>query len=220
MPVKFNVDTRVIYNIGDPMAHSCATYMHNAVYALANVNAVNLTAVIPKGGLPEFIQAAKVLGAAGFDLTTPHKADIVPFLDECEPAAELFRCVNCVKIEDGKLIGMGVDGVGLRMAVERRFGSAAGKRVLILGGGAVAGLAAAEFCKAGAAGLTIANRTVEKAEQIAKKIQSLYGFSCACGPLEKAFLQKAAGEADLVVQCTSTGRLGEAEYPALCAVDA
>ena len=112
MAVKFTVDTQVIFNVGNPMDHSCSTYMHNAVYALANVNAVNLTAVIPKGGLSQFIEAAKVLKSTGFDLTTPHKADIVPFLDECEPAAAAFRCVNCVKIKNGRLSGIGVDGVG------------------------------------------------------------------------------------------------------------
>lgn len=215
MPLKFNVDTQVIYNIGDPMDHSCATYMHNAVYALANVNAVNLTTIIPKGGLEKFIEAARTLGAAGFDLTTPHKADIVPFLDACEPAAAAFRCVNCVKFEGEKLIGMGVDGIGLSLAVQARFGPVKGKAVLILGAGAVAGLAANELCKSGAARIFIANRTEEKARFIAQTLQQMHGFTCVCGPMEESFLREAAAAADLVIQCTSTGRPGEERYPAL-----
>ena len=219
MSVKFNVDTQVIYNIGDPMDHSCATYMHNAVYKLMNVNAVNLTTIIPKGGLSQFIEAAKTLGSAGFDLTTPHKADIVPFLDECEPAAAAFRCVNCVKIENGKLSGIGVDGIGLALAVKSRFGSLEGKKVLVLGAGSVAGLAVNELCKAGVSKITIANRTVEKAAFIAETIHNLHGFTCDCGPMEREFLLEAAKDATLVVQCTSTGRPEHAEYPGLCVTE-
>lgn len=220
MPVKFDVDTQIIYNIGDPMAHSCATFMHNAVYNLANINAVNLTAVIPKGGLEKFIEAARTLGVAGFDLTTPHKSDIVPFLDECEPAAAAFRCVNCVKFEAGRMIGMGVDGIGLSLATQAQFGPVKGKRVLILGAGAVAGLAANEFFMAGAKEITIANRTVERAWHIAETIEKLHGYTCTCCPMEERFLREAAEQADLLVQCTSVGRLSEKPYPGLCVVDA
>lgn len=221
MPVKYDVDTKIIYNIGDPMGHSCATFMHNAVYQLANLNAVNLTVIVPKGGLEKFIEAAYTLGAAGFDLTTPHKSDIVRYLDECEPAAAAFQCVNCVKIENSRLIGIGVDGIGLSLATQAQFGPVKGKRILILGAGAVAGLAANEFALADAKEITIANRTLEKAEHIAETIEKLHGYTCCrCCPIEADFLRDVAGQVDLVVQCTSIGRLTEAPHPGLCIVDA
>ena len=220
MPVKYDVDTKIIYNIGDPMAHSCATFMHNAVYQLANLNAVNLTAIIPKGGLKKFIEAAHTLGAAGFDLTTPHKSDIVRYLDECEPAAAAFQCVNCVKIEKGRLIGIGVDGIGLNLAMQAQFGPVKDKRILILGAGAVAGLAANEFALAGAKEITIANRTVEKAQHIAETIERLHDYTCLCCSIEERFLRRQRNKWILWYSVRPLGVWEKNHYPGLCIVDA
>lgn len=54
----------------------------------------------------------------GFDITMPHKSDIIPLCDEVEPFSREFNCVNHVKIRDGKLIGVGLDGLGMVMAIE------------------------------------------------------------------------------------------------------
>ena len=113
MRVKYNVDTHLIFQIGDPVDHATAPFLHNAMYDLANVNAICTPVFVPRGHLPEFIQAVKTIGASGFDITMPHKSDIIPLLDECDEASRVFNCVNHVKLVDGKLIGIGLDGVGM-----------------------------------------------------------------------------------------------------------
>jgi shikimate dehydrogenase len=210
MNVKYNVDTKVIYNIGDPLDHSIAPFLFSKVYQYMNLNAVNLAAVIPRGKLAGFIQAARTLGCPGADLTSPHKRDIIPFLDECEPAAKAFGCVNTVKIKGDKLIGIGLDGSGLSLAVQNRLGPVGDRRALVLGAGPVAGLAAHELCLSGVSHISIANRTVEKARDIAETIESMHGVPCAYGPLEDAFLSETAKKAGIALQCTSLGRKGEA----------
>ena len=212
MNVKYNVDTKVIYNIGDPLDHSIAPYLINEVYSYMNLNAVSIPAVIPKGKLSEFVEAAKLLGCWGIDLTSPHKEDIIPFLDACDSAARAFGCVNTVKIQDGRLTGIGLDGSGLAYAVEDRLGSIKGRRALILGGGSVAGLVAHEMCVHDVSSITIANRTTEKAKKIAGIIKDMHGVSCEHGPLEDSFLNEAAKNANIVIQCTSLGRIGEQGY--------
>ena len=115
MRVKYDTDTQLLFQIGDPLDHACACYIHNRMYELANLNAVNLNVVVKKGELPEFIASCKQLGVKGFDITMPHKTDVIPLCDEVEEFSREFACVNHVKIRDGKLIGVGLDGMGMAM---------------------------------------------------------------------------------------------------------
>lgn len=118
MRVKFDPDTQLLFQIGDPLDYACACYIHNALYELAGINAVNMNCVVKKGELPQFVDACKALGVRGFDITMPHKTDIIPLCDEVDELSREFKCVNHVKIRDGKLIGIGLDGLGMRMAIE------------------------------------------------------------------------------------------------------
>lgn len=118
MRVKFDPDTQLLFQIGDPLDYACACYIHNALYELAGINAVNMNCVVKKGELPQFVDAYKALGVRGFDITMPHKTDIIPLCDEVDELSCEFKCVNHVKIRDGKLIGIGLDGLGMRMAIE------------------------------------------------------------------------------------------------------
>jgi len=206
MRVKFNVDTQLFFQIGDPMDQSCATYVHNAMYSYANINAVCMPVVVKKGQLGPFIDAVKVLGAAGFDITMPHKTDVIDFLDECEEASRAFKCVNHVKVEDGKLIGIGLDGVGMGMEIESVIGKSFHNRhVLIIGGGAVAGPIASDLCGRGAKRVTIVNRTVGKAEYIANTLQKLHGAEVDFYDMGSSKLEEIAPDIGLAVQCTSLG---------------
>lgn len=203
MRVKYNADTRLVFQIGDPIEHSTAAYLHNAMYELANLNAVCLPVRVRKGELPTFMRACRLLNADGFDITTPHKADVIPLLDECDEMSRLFGCVNHVKYRDGKWIGAGLDGVGMAAAIEEAAGSVAGTRVMILGAGAVAGPIAAELCRRGAESVFIANRTLSRAEHIAELLRGCLSVPAEAGPLEEAALRRAAPGTDLVIQCTS-----------------
>jgi shikimate dehydrogenase len=183
------------------------------MYAYANVNAVNIGVTIAKGKLPEFIDAAKLGGAIGCDITTPHKSGIVDYLDECEPISRAFRSVNHVKIQDGKLIGVGLDGKGMGISIERRFGSLKGAKILILGAGAVAGAIAGDVCERGAREICVVNRTRGKAETLVKTLEGLLDVRTRAIGLEADSLNEVAPDVDIVVQTTSIGIASDSEYP-------
>jgi len=205
MRLKYNVDTQIIFQIGDPMDRSCSPFMMNALYDYAHVNAVCLPVTIPKGGLPEFIQAARTLHAAGFGLTMPHKSDIIPLLDVCDEASRLFNSVNTVRFQDDRLIGIGFDGLGMGMAIESQTGPVAGKRVLLIGAGSVSGPIGAALCQKGAIQVHVVNRTVDKACNVAETLSNLYGIQTSYGLLSDDELCAVAPDVDLAVQCTSLG---------------
>lgn len=211
MRVKHDVNTKYSCQIGYPLDYSCAAYVHNAMYAAANLNAVCLSVEVEKGKLPEFIAANKAMGMTGFDLTMPHKSDIIQYLDECEESSRVFRCVNHVKWVGDKLVGVGLDGVGMGMAIEYEGVEIKDRDLLILGAGAVAGPIAADLCKRGARSAVILNRTEEKAAYIAEKLTELYGIRAESGVMNEKNLYDYAAKTDLLVQCTSLGAAGHEE---------
>jgi len=216
MRVKYNIDTALVCQIGDPMGHSCSAFVQNTLYEIANLNAVCLTMEVKKGDLSKFVDAARILNMKGIILTMPHKGDIIPYLDVCEESSRAFKCVNFVKIENGKLHGIGLDGAGLALALQYEGVKIKDSNVLILGAGAVAGIIAAALCERGAKQVIVTNRTVEKARFIADTVKNLYKVETECGPLDEDYLGKAAPRADIVVQCTSLGMAGhDVQYESL-----
>lgn len=51
-------------------------------------------------------------GLEGFNVTTPYKEAIIPFLDELDDSAKRIKAVNTVKIVNRKLIGYNTDSYG------------------------------------------------------------------------------------------------------------
>ena len=123
--------------------------------------------VLPEN-LKYVIDGAKALGIVGFNVTIPHKIEIMKYLDEVDRDAQLIGAVNTIKIEDGRAIGYNTDGIGARIALEEEIGKVKDKNIVIYGAGGAARAVAFELAKDN--NLVIANRTVEKAEALAKEI--------------------------------------------------
>jgi shikimate dehydrogenase len=210
MRVKYDIDTKIFPHIGDPMDHSCAAIVHNTMYEMAYQNAISITLAIPKGKLGQFCEAVKLQKFAGFDLTMPHKSDIIPFLDDCDEFSKIFNSVNHVNNINGKLYGIGLDGVGMRLAMESESVKIKDSDVLIIGAGSVAGPVAAELCRAGARTIIVLNRTVDKAKFIADTIKQHFNIQTVYGELSTEQLIINTKNVNLVVQCTSLGMEGNA----------
>lgn len=208
MRVKYDVNTKYSCQIGYPLDYSCAAYVHNRMYEIAGLNAICLAVEVKPEDFPAFIEGNRVMGMSGFDITTPFKSEVIQYLDECEESSRVFKCVNHVKWVDGKLVGVGLDGVGMGMAIARSGAKIEGSRVTVLGAGAVAGPIAADLCKRGAKRVRIVNRTLEKARYIAAQLTRLYPVEASGVEWTKENLERTAGETDLLVQCTTLGAAG------------
>ena len=84
----------------------------------------------------------------GFNVTIPHKVNIIPLLDGLDPIAEEYGAVNTVKIEDGKAIGYNTDAYGFLQGLEFSGITLSGK-VLVYGFGGAARTIITECLKAG-----------------------------------------------------------------------
>ena len=67
--------------IGDPIFHSLSPTIHNAAYRQLNLECTYIAYKIPTGELKSGIESLKSIKISGFNVTVPHKIEIMKFLE-------------------------------------------------------------------------------------------------------------------------------------------
>lgn len=191
---------RYIYGLtGYPLGHSMSQVIHNALFELCGLEATYLMVETPPEELGDTFR--KTLSALrGFNVTIPHKIEIIKYLDELSPRAELFGAVNTVDVREDKIVGHNTDCAGFLSALQMADIELGGN-VLLLGSGGVARMIAFEAILA-EADLTIAVREADipAANEIKKEINEKLGKDCKI-----ILLGEAKGGYDLVINGTPVG---------------
>ena len=123
-----------------PLGHSCSPRYFNEKFQKENIAAEYRSFEMPDiRQLSTLLQQTPDL--CGFNVTIPHKQNILPFLDEISEEARAIGAVNCVKVShpNGQpyLVGYNTDMYGFRKAL-LEFIPAAISKALILGNGGAA----------------------------------------------------------------------------------
>jgi 3-dehydroquinate dehydratase/shikimate dehydrogenase len=167
---KLNRETPLYAVIGDPVSQSPGHIFHNNYL---QGDGVYVRLHITKEELGRAIYLMRQLPFRGISVTIPYKVDIIPYLDHTQNKE--IGAVNTIDIRDGRWIGYNTDGPAALLAL----GDVYGKKITILGAGGSAMAIAYSLTKAGAL-VTLANRTPEKAETLARR------YGCKGGGLELA----------------------------------
>lgn len=167
-----NASTRLCCLIGHPIGHSVSPQMHNAAFKALSLNYIYLAFDVPPERLAEAVSGLRVLGAAGFNVTIPHKVAIMKLLDELDHSAERTGAVNTVVNNRGLLRGYNTDIYGIRRALEGR-GLPIMKPALVIGAGGAARAAVAALIDLGFQKILIANRTPERGKALSEWARSL-----------------------------------------------
>lgn len=220
--IKMDVDTGLVFNIGYPMKNSNAPIAYNSLFASQNMNMLMLPLEVPKGGLPELLKACRTMNVHYLCPTMPHKSDIIPLLDDVDELSKVFNSVNAVKIDmDGTSHGIGMDGRGVTNALLESNTKLEGASVMLIGSGAICGVIGLELSRQGVQELHILNRTVEKAQVIADRINMYTSMKAYAYPLTSKNLKLQAAQADVLVQATPLGMKGYGrDYEDLSFIDA
>ena len=190
---------------GNPIKHSRSPHIHAA---FAEQTEQRLTYRAQLVELNHFKQTAREFfagGGKGCNVTVPFKLDAYAFADELSGRARRAGAVNTLALQsDGSIYGDNTDGIGLVRDIEQNLAwEIHGKRVLILGaGGAVRG-ALEPLLRRHPEQLILANRTLEKAEQLAHEFVDLGAVRTL------AFDALSDERFDLVINATSAGLHGE-----------
>ncbi len=210
--------------VGDPVSHSKSPFFHNAALRSCGLEMQYARVHARPELFAETVAALARQGCRGLNVTIPHKAAALDFVDEADDFARRSGSVNTILFEDGRTIGRNTDGPGFAAAVLEEFGAAIAElRIMVLGAGGGAGRAIAVHCAMqGCQQLVLVNRTMEKSKAIADDLDSFFSQRHGTGvksvPWDTAALAAECANVDLVVNASSIG-MRPGDPPAL-SVDA
>jgi len=191
--------------IGYPIGHSISPIFQQAALDALGIDATYEKWEVTPEGVGDFVNGLRASDTLGINITLPHKQAVIPFLDEVDEWATAAGAVNTIVNHDGRLTGHNTDGPGFLRALLVETGyDPKGTRALILGaGGAARGILLA-LARGGLDSVVIANRTMDRADTLAKLAVENKVKSEAI-PISGGALLEAAASADLIVNCTSVG---------------
>ncbi len=194
--------------VGDPIDHSLSPWVHGGVMECLNIPYTYEKVQVRQGELKSFLEYAKKEGIAGFNLTMPHKVDIIPYLDEIDNEAQLYGAVNTVKIENGRLLGFNTDALGYVSELESRGYSFENNRIVVLGAGGVVRTLVRKAASMGAREICICNRTKENALALAETVKNETGVLVCVRGISINEISEAVKNCDVLMNGTPLGMYG------------
>jgi shikimate dehydrogenase len=183
---------------GNPIEHSKSPMIHRAFAEQTGQDISYNKQRVEAGGFDAAADAFFDSGGKGLNITVPFKQDAYSYAVKLSARARRAGAGNTLSLLDGLVRGDNTDGAGLVRDIADNLGwQIKGKRLLILGaGGAVRGVLE-PLLEQQPQHIVIANRTVDKALQLAKGFAEM-GYLCGCG------LDMLEGQQfDLVINGTS-----------------
>ena len=184
--------------IGNPVAHSQSPRIHAEFARAAGQDLEYGLLESPLDGFRASVERFRAGGGKGLNVTVPFKQQAFTLCSSVSERARLAQAVNTLVLETG--FGDNTDGIGLVRDLSQNLRYAF-KSVLVLGAGGAAQGVVGPLLEAGASRVVIANRTVSRAQALAKRFPGVTGTGYD-GLRGQAF--------DLVVNATSAGLADEA----------
>jgi shikimate dehydrogenase len=195
--------------IGKPLKRRHSQVMHDAAFDAAGIDARYVLLELDPDEVEPAVAEARGDQWLGLGVTAPYKRVVAGLCDEVEADAATIGAVNnVVRTDAARLVGINTDAPGFRVGVELAAGrSLEGAEVVVAGAGGAAHAVVHACLDAGAARLTIGNRSVDAARTLAERFAGAgTAFVSAVGLDEPSF-REALATADIAVNATTVGML-------------
>lgn len=202
----FTGKTKNLGVIGYPIKHSLSPVIQNTAIQEAGIDYAYIAMPIAPEDLEKAVIGLKALNFTGFNVTIPHKVNIMQYLDEIDEMANLIGAVNTVHIKDGKLYGYNTDAIGFINPLVKEDVEIKDKTSVILGAGGACRAVVCGLIKQGIKNIILAVRNPAKAQLLANDFNDLVDIK-VCDWHSEEFKQYLA-QADLLVNTTPLGMEG------------
>ena len=196
--------------IGQPIAHSLSPSIHQSFAKNLNIDLHYDRVEVSPAELEKQLLAFAAMGGRGMNVTVPLKEAVIALASALQPRAKMAGAANTlIFASDGSYVADNTDGVGLvRDLTHNLKVSLSGKRILVLGaGGAVRGIMA-PLLEQSPRSITIANRTLTRAEELVKRFASYAAlYNVIVGAVAYPDIPRSAF--DLIINGTSLGLTGK-----------
>jgi len=192
--------------IGDPIDHSLSPNIHSAAFRELNLDCSYIAYRISKEELEEGVESLKKIKIDGFNVTIPHKIEMMKYIDKLDDTCSITGAVNTVTNDNGVLKGYNTDMDGFLEPFKKKNLNIKNLKVLLLGAGGAARAIVAGCAKERVQSITIANRTIEKANNLADFSKKI-GLDAKAIKIEE--VRDTAKNYDVIVNATSIGLKNE-----------
>ncbi len=206
--MKVDIDTKMITLLGQPLRQSYAARMQNTAYTAAGINMLYFYTETGNENLEDIVKGIKHMNFAGFAVTKPNKVEIMKYVDEADPLCKKMNASNTVVMKDGKLKAYNTDGTGFyRSLIEELPDLKVDETAFFsLGAGGAGRAICCVLAYNGAKKIYISNRTMSKAEDLAREINENFANVAEVVDMtdEEAFKAKLS-ESDIIMNNTGLG---------------
>ncbi|SJM93255.1 dehydroshikimate reductase, NAD(P)-binding [Crenothrix polyspora] len=190
---------------GDPISHSKSPKIHQ-LFAEQTGQSLQYTAErVPATQFTTTANTFFAEGGKGLNCTIPLKELAWKYADHKTQRAQLSGAVNTLALQaDGSILGDNTDGIGLVTDLMHNHGiTLKDRNILILGAGGASRGIIEPILEQSPQRLVIANRTVDKAIELAQVFSQL-GTLTGCG-----YDALSGQQFDLIINATSTSLTGD-----------
>ncbi len=193
--------------IGSGIQRSLTPAMQEAEAAAQGLRAHDQLIDLDQAGvgveaLPRLIDAARIMGYSGLNITYPCKQAVIPLLDGLSDEARAMGAVNTVVFQGGRAIGHNTDGSGWAWGFTRALPGADLSRVVLLGAGGAGSAIAHAVLRLGAGRLMLVDTDGRRAQALADSLNALHGAGRVwVGSSAGAVVPEATG----LIHATPTG---------------
>ena len=191
--------------IGNPIAHSKSPLIHEAFAKQTNQDISYEKILAPLDGFEATVRDLIASGYKGINVTVPFKFEAYKLATHYSQRSLDAGATNTLRFEAQDIVADNTDGAGLIRDVEENLKTSInGKRVLLLGAGGAAEGVLHLLIEKNPSVLVIANRTLDKALSMVKKIEMQQKHQLTT-LTASAFQDLSTQSFDIVINATSTG---------------
>ncbi|MGN0621229.1 MAG: shikimate dehydrogenase family protein [Porcipelethomonas sp.] len=183
---------------GHPLGHSMSPFIHQKLFEAAGREGEYALADIAPENLDEKLPSL-IKETEGMNVTIPHKATVIPFMDKLDASAKRYNSVNCISCKEGEVTGYNTDCDGFLRSVPEE--ALCGK-VLIIGCGGVGRMIAIEAARHGA-DMTIA--IIPEAAEAARILTDEISENYSGVSVKTVMVGDISGEFDLLINASPVG---------------
>ena len=192
--------------IGHPIGHTMSPFIHNRLFALSGIDAeYTKLDITPENLNNEYNAVLSKLD--GYNITIPHKQNIIPLIDKIDSKAKMYGSVNTVSNNCGISTGYTTDPDGFLKALAAAGIMLDGK-IVILGCGGVARTMAYEIVlKKFPLLFAVRKEDIHIAENLCNEIKN----TVSGADVKYCLITELQGDIDLLVNATPIGMFPKSE---------
>ena len=184
--------------------------MQNAAFTAHGIDAIYELRPIGEDEVGSFFDEVRGSDFLGFGVTAPYKQVAMDHVDIIEAGASAIGAVNNgVREDDGTLTGFNTDALGFMSAVRSTGHQVTDRRAVVVGAGGAARAVVWALLDAGVESVFVANRTPERARDLATSLSSL--GKIMIGPLQGSETTQAFSSAAIAINATTVGMTSDAQ---------